>query len=157
MPPTPMSASASSTARRNGLTTPSPPSSRRGTAAPDRAGQLSYLLAQVCDEAGQPKQALTHLDAYVRTQPLSIEPYELKVNLLRRLKQPQAIVPGLEEASGRDRFNNALHLLLARELGLAKEVKKAEFIYQRIAEDAPSRRALSRPIQSLQETKAPLA
>jgi tetratricopeptide (TPR) repeat protein len=106
--------------------------------APERAGRFSYLLAQICDEAGQPKQALAHLDVYVRTQPLGIEPYEMKVNLLRRLKQPEAIVPWLEEAAQRDRFNNALLLLLARECASAKEPRKAETVYKKLAEDSPS-------------------
>jgi tetratricopeptide (TPR) repeat protein len=106
--------------------------------APDRAGRLSYLLAQVSAEAGQPKQALFYLDAYVRTQPLGVEPYEMKVDLLRRLKQSDAIVPWLEDAAGRDRFNNGLHLILARELAAAKQAKKAEVVYTRIAEEAPS-------------------
>ncbi len=106
--------------------------------APERAGRLSYLLAQVCDEAGQFQQALTHLDVYVRTQPLGIEAYEMKVDLLRRLKQPDVIVPWLEETAARDRFNNALLLLLARECVAAKETRKGEAVYKKLAEDSPS-------------------
>ncbi len=106
--------------------------------APDRAGRVSYSLAQVSEEAGQLRQALTHLDAYLRTQPLGVEPYEMKVNLLRRLKEAQAIVPWLEQAAGRDRFNNALQLLYARELVAAKESKKAEAIYTKLVDESPS-------------------
>jgi tetratricopeptide (TPR) repeat protein len=106
--------------------------------SPERAGRLNFLLAQVCQEQGNLKPALTYVDAYLRTQPLSTEPYELKISLLRRLKQTEAIVPWLEEAAARERFNNALQLLLAKECASAKLPKKAEAIYKKLAEDSPS-------------------
>jgi tetratricopeptide (TPR) repeat protein len=106
--------------------------------APDRAARVSFAMAQISTEAGQPKQALQYLDAYLRTQPLGIEPYEMKVALLKRTGQTQAIVPWLEAASQRDRFNNALQLLCARELASAREPKKAETIFKKLADDAPS-------------------
>ena len=108
--------------------------------APDRAGRLSFSMAQVSNEAGQLKQALASLDAYLRTQPLGIEPYEMKVDLLRRLKQAPAIVAWLETAAQRDRFNNALQLLYARELAAAKDAK-AEAVYRKLADDSPSAEA----------------
>ena len=81
---------------------------------------------------------MQYLDAYLRTQPLGIEPYEMKVDLLKRTQQTAAIVPWLEATSQRDRFNNALQLLCARELAAAKESKKAETVYKKLADDAPS-------------------
>jgi tetratricopeptide (TPR) repeat protein len=106
--------------------------------APERAPRLSFLLAQVCQEQGNLTQALTHVDAYLRTQPLSTDPYELKIRLLRRLKQADAIVAWLEEAAQRERFNDALQILLAKEYASAKLPKKAEAIYQKLAVDSPS-------------------
>jgi len=61
--------------------------------APDRAGRINYLSAHTCNDAGRLMEALKHLDAYLRTQPLGIEPYEMKVELLRKLQQAPAIVP----------------------------------------------------------------
>jgi tetratricopeptide (TPR) repeat protein len=106
--------------------------------SPESAGRVSFLLAQVCAEQGNLKAALTHVDAYLKTLPLSTAPYELKISLLRRLKQADAIVPWLEEAAARERFNNALQLLLATECAKAKLPKKAEAIYNKLAEDSPS-------------------
>ncbi len=106
--------------------------------SPQRAGRLNFLLAQVCEEQGNLKQSLVYVDAYLRTQPLSTDPHELKISLLRRLKQEGAIVPWLEAAAGRERFNNALQILLAKEYAAAKQAKKAEAVYQKLAEDSPS-------------------
>lgn len=106
--------------------------------APERGGRVNFVLAQVSTEAGQHKQALQYLDAYLRTQPLGLEPYEMKVDLLKRTQQASAIVPWLEATAQRDRFNNALQLLCARELAAAKETAKAEAIYKKLAIDAPS-------------------
>jgi tetratricopeptide (TPR) repeat protein len=106
--------------------------------APERNARLNYLLAQVCEEQGNLKQALTYVDAYLQTQPLSTDPHELKISLLRRLKQTDAIVPWLEEAAMRERFNNNLQLLLAKEYANAKLTRKAEAVYEKIAEDSPS-------------------
>jgi tetratricopeptide (TPR) repeat protein len=61
----------------------------------------------------------------------------MKVRLLRGLKQTDAIVPWLEDAAGRDRFNTPLHLLLAKECAAAKSFAKAETAYQKLVEDAP--------------------
>jgi tetratricopeptide (TPR) repeat protein len=106
--------------------------------APVRAALLHFTIAQVAEEKGDLKQALTAVNAYLATQPLSTEPHEMKVRLLRGLKQTDEIVPWLEAAAGRERFNTSLHLLLARELAAAKLPKKAEAIYTKLAEESPS-------------------
>src|SRR5205823_1428824 len=54
---------------------------------PDGAGRLNYNLAQVCREEGKLQEALTYLDRYLKLQPQSTEPYELKITLLRGLKK----------------------------------------------------------------------
>jgi tetratricopeptide (TPR) repeat protein len=106
--------------------------------APDRAGQLNYTMAQIADETGDFPQALAHIDAYLRTAPLSVEPYELKVNLLRRTKDTQAILPWLEGAAERDKFNTSLQGLLAKEYASAKQTKKAETLFTKLIDESPS-------------------
>jgi tetratricopeptide (TPR) repeat protein len=106
--------------------------------APDRAARLNFVIAQVCVQADDPKQALTFVDAYLRTSPLSTEPHELKISLLRSLGKADAIVPWLEETAERERFNTALRLLLAKECVLAKLPAKAESIYKKLADDSPN-------------------
>src|SRR5262249_52768388 len=94
--------------------------------SPERAGRLNFLLAQVCDEQGNLKDALKHVDAYLQTGPISTESHEMKINLLKRLQQTEAIVPWLEKVAERDRFNSELQLLLAREYVSAGLTAKAE-------------------------------
>jgi len=106
--------------------------------APEAAARVSYLMAQICIEQGNIAQALTHVDAYLRSRPLSTDPYLTKIDLLRRMKQPERIVPWLEEAAAQERHNSALQLVLAQEYANAKQAKKAETLYKKLAEDSPS-------------------
>jgi tetratricopeptide (TPR) repeat protein len=106
--------------------------------APDRAGQLNYTMAQISQEGDNLPQALVHIDAYLRTGPLSVDPYEMKVDLLRRTKQTQVIVPWLEGITERDKFNTGLQGLLAREYANAKQTKKAETLFTKLIDESPS-------------------
>ena len=106
--------------------------------APERADRINYHLAELCEEHGDLKQALVYIDAYVRTQPLSLEPYDMKIGLMRRLKQTDGIVPWLEAAAARDKHNSGLQRLMAQEYARAKQTKKAETLFQKLAEDSPS-------------------
>jgi tetratricopeptide (TPR) repeat protein len=105
--------------------------------APDRAARISFHLAELNLEQGDTAQALRHVDAYLATQPLGLEAYEMKIDLLTRLKEPAKILPWLDEAAQRDRFNNGLQLLLAREYTRARQSTKAEQIYCKLAEESP--------------------
>ena len=72
------------------------------------------------------------------SDPLSLEPYEKKIGLMRRLKQTGGILPWLEAAAERDKNNAGLQRLLAKEYASAKQTKKAETLYLKLAADAPS-------------------
>ena len=106
--------------------------------APERADRINYHLAELCEEQGDLKQAVVYLDAYLRTQPLSVDAYEMKLGLLRRLKQEDAIVPWLEAAAQRDKNNGSLQRLLAKEYAGAKQMPKAETLYKKLADEAPT-------------------
>ena len=106
--------------------------------APERADRINFHLAELCEEQGDLKQAIVYVDAYLRTEPLSLDPYEMKIRFLRRLKQTNDIVPWLEDAAKRDKHNNNLQRLLAQEYAAAKQPTKAETLFQKLAEDAPS-------------------
>ncbi|MSU79742.1 MAG: tetratricopeptide repeat protein [Gemmataceae bacterium] len=108
------------------------------TLAPDRAARLSLQMAQIADEQGDLKTSLGHLDLYLRTRPLSADPYDMRVSLLRRLQRPDLIVPWVEQVAAGERHNNALQALLAREYVTAKLNEKAEPIYRKLLEDTPS-------------------
>jgi tetratricopeptide (TPR) repeat protein len=110
---------------------------RAGKKDPARAARLAFNLAQVYASQGKKGQALERLDEYLRTQPQGMEGYELKVDLLRQLGRPGKVVPELEAAAERDRFNNNLKLLLAREYRRAGKADRAERLYEQlIAKDA---------------------
>jgi tetratricopeptide (TPR) repeat protein len=94
-----------------------------------RAPRLAYNLAQVLRDQGKYREALAQLEIYLQSQPQSVEGYELKINLQRKLRQHARIVPELEASSGRDRNNLALRLLLAREYRKAGRSTEAETVY----------------------------
>jgi tetratricopeptide (TPR) repeat protein len=106
--------------------------------APERAGRISFHLAELCRERGRPAEALKHVDAYLQQQPLGLEAYEMKIDLLRQLKQASAMLPWLEQAARVDKHNTGLHLLLAREYARAGQVARAEGLYRELAESGPS-------------------
>lgn len=105
---------------------------------PDSSGRLNYNLAQLCQEEGKHAEALDYVDAYLRRQPLGTEAYEMKVNLLTKLKRTDEIVPWLEKASAADRYNMGVKLLLAKQCVQAKRLTQAEKAYLALAEEAPS-------------------
>jgi tetratricopeptide (TPR) repeat protein len=105
--------------------------------APERAGRIGFHLAQLCQEQGRFPEALAQVDAYLRMQPLSIEPYEMKIELMRRLKQETALLPWLEQSAEADRHNTGLRLLLAREYSRSGQTARAEQVYGELAKSSP--------------------
>jgi tetratricopeptide (TPR) repeat protein len=105
---------------------------------PLRSARLSYNLAEVLVSAGRPSEALPRVEEYLRTQPQGTEGYELKIKVQRQLGRDGDVVPDLEAASGRDPHNNALRLLLARELARAGRIGDAQEAYGKILNDTPS-------------------
>jgi tetratricopeptide (TPR) repeat protein len=106
--------------------------------APLRAERLHFNLAQISSEMGDDARALVHLDAYLRTQPLGVDAYEMKIKVLQRMKKDADIVPWLEQSAKRDAYNVSLQLVLARECGKARQVGRAEQIYRTVADTSPS-------------------
>lgn len=106
--------------------------------APERSGRIGYQLAQLCQEQGRLRDALAHIDGYLRMQPPGLEGYEFKIDLLRRLGAGASIVPWLEQAAQVDRHNTALRLLLARECARAQQIARAEQIYRELSEAGPA-------------------
>jgi tetratricopeptide (TPR) repeat protein len=105
---------------------------------PSLAPRLNYQLAKVHAARGQWNEALACLDSYMVTQPLSTEPYELRLTLLQKLGRNLEILSSLAEYAERDSHNVGLHLLLAREYARAGEAQEAEAIYTKLADQAPS-------------------
>jgi tetratricopeptide (TPR) repeat protein len=106
--------------------------------ARDRAGRLSFNLADVYRAQGKLDDALTCLDAYLQLQPQGMEAYEMKIALLRKLGRARDIVPALESYARTDRFNAPLKLILAREYMGQGQSDRAERIYKELARSTPS-------------------
>jgi tetratricopeptide (TPR) repeat protein len=96
---------------------------------PARAGRLSFNLAEVFAKQGRNADALTRVEEYLRGQPQGMEAYELLIALLAKLNRSAEVVPRLKGAAARDAHNDALKLLLARELRKAGKPAEAENVY----------------------------
>jgi tetratricopeptide (TPR) repeat protein len=85
-----------------------------GKKDPSRAPRLAFNLAEVLVSEGQPRAALERVDEYLRSQPPSLEGYELRIDLQRKLGLENKIIPDLQKAAEQDAHNVGLHLLLGR-------------------------------------------
>jgi tetratricopeptide (TPR) repeat protein len=102
------------------------------------AARLNFSLAQLCAEQGRLEEALANLDAYLRRQPIGVEPYEMKVQLLNRMGRERDVLPWLVETAEHDRHNVGIKALLAKEYVRAKQWKEAEQTLLSLAEEAPN-------------------
>src|SRR5262245_12569936 len=99
---------------------------------PGRASRLSLNLAEVLSAQKKHNEALRYVDEYLARQPQGTEGYELKIKLLRAIGKGEEVVPALEKHAEADKFNDALHLLLAREYRLAGKLAEAEGTYLKL-------------------------
>lgn len=106
--------------------------------SPERAGRLNFNLAQLLQEQGNLEQSLVYLDAYLRFQPLGMEAYEMKIDILENLKQQAAIVPWLEQASRADPNNVGLKVFLAKQYARGRQYSQAETLFKSLAEASPT-------------------
>jgi len=95
------------------------------------AVRINWNLSELFAAQGQWAQALEALDAYLEHSPAEIEPFEKKVELLRKLGRDRDVVPALRRYAGREEFNIRLQLLLAQELARDEHTRReAEQIYR---------------------------
>ena len=94
--------------------------------SPSRTARLDAQMADVYLAAKKPAQALACLQRYLATQPVGGEAYEKLADILTALGRQREILPTLEQAVERDRFNVALKLVYARQLAAAQRFDDAE-------------------------------
>jgi tetratricopeptide (TPR) repeat protein len=104
---------------------------------PEGAARWDLALARLHEARGETKQALAHANAYLALQPQGLEAYRLKIQLLEKLHHNEEILPWLEQAAGRDRFNVGLHRLLARHYARSGQPARSEKMYLELAKDNP--------------------
>ena len=105
---------------------------------PSGAGLLHYSIAQIRLRQGKPNEAATALGEYLKLMPQGTDAYELMIGLMMKLKRDAEILPWLEQASDKDKFNVALRRLLARQCARAGRVEKAKAIYLDMANGGPT-------------------
>ncbi len=106
----------------------------------DKSLSLRFYLdvARVYSAQKKTREALKWLDQYLALQPSEMTGYELKIQILRDAGQSRLIVPMLVQHAKADRHNNALQLVLARELTNAGSLAAAETVFKRLTQGSPS-------------------
>jgi tetratricopeptide (TPR) repeat protein len=103
-----------------------------------RAARLGMDLAKVQKLAGHVERGLGSLDAYLKTQPAEIEPYQYRIVLLRELGREDEVIPSLKHFVDCDRHNIELRLLLAEEYSKNIEYWPcAQEEYQKVIQENP--------------------
>jgi tetratricopeptide (TPR) repeat protein len=101
-----------------------------------QAVRINWNLSEILAAQGKEAQALEALDAYLEHSPPEIEPYEKKVELLRKLGRDRDVVPALRRYVAHEEFNIRLQLLLAQELGKEPRTRpEAERTYLRLLKE----------------------
>ena len=80
---------------------------------PATAARLDWNLSAAYQAAGDPAAALARLEAFLKLQPVAVEPYERYAALLRQTNRP--VVPALQRLADRDQKNVPLLAVLAVE------------------------------------------
>lgn len=95
-----------------------------------QAVRLNWNLCQLAAAQERWADAMEALDAYLDHAPTEIEPYEKKIELLRKLGRDREVIPTLQRYAGREQFHIGLQLLLAREMGKEPRMRReAESLY----------------------------
>lgn len=97
------------------------------------AVRINWNLSEVAVAQGRWADASEALDSYLEHAPADIEPYEKKVEILRKLGRERDIVPVLRKYAAREEYQLNLQLLLARELAAdARTRREAEEVYLKL-------------------------
>jgi tetratricopeptide (TPR) repeat protein len=95
-----------------------------------QAVRLNWNLSELAATQERWNEALTAIDAYLEHAPADIEPYERKVEWLRRAGRERDVVPALKRYAEREQHHINLQLLLAREMAKDQRTRRdAEQLY----------------------------
>jgi tetratricopeptide (TPR) repeat protein len=95
-----------------------------------QAVRLNWNLCELAAAQERWAEAMEALDAYLQHSPAQVEPYEKKVELLRKLGRERDIVPALRRFAAQDEYHLGLQLLLAREMAKEQRLRReAETMY----------------------------
>lgn len=113
---------------------------RAARAKKGHPGTLSYNLARVYLETGQVEKARKELQKYfgAQLQSKGRDAYELLARILAEAGKTDELIPQLEKIAEQDPRNHTLQFYLAEQYVGGGRLKKAENLYTRVLEDAPS-------------------
>ena len=95
-----------------------------------QAVRIGWNLSEMAASQENWAEALKELDAYLEHGPTDVEPYEKKVEFLRKLGRDRDVIPALRRYAARRENNLGLQLLLAGELSREpRNQREAEEIY----------------------------
>src|SRR5262249_23285404 len=94
------------------------------------AVRINWNVCEMAAAQGRWPEGMAALDSYLENGPAEIEPYEKKVELLRKLGRDREVVPTLRKLAQQQEHHLGLQLLLARELtGDQRTRHEAEALY----------------------------
>jgi RNA polymerase sigma-70 factor (subfamily 1) len=100
-----------------------------------QAIRMNWNLSEIAASQGRWSVALEALDAYLDHSPTELEPYQKKLELLRKLGREVDIIPALRKYAARDEFHLGLQLLLAGEMAKQPRFRgEAEKLYTALLE-----------------------
>jgi tetratricopeptide (TPR) repeat protein len=94
------------------------------------AVRINWNVCEMAAAQGRWPEAMAALDSYLEHGPAEVEPYEKKVELLRKLDRAREVVPALRKLALQQEHHLGLQLLLARELTKDSRTRhEAEALY----------------------------
>jgi tetratricopeptide (TPR) repeat protein len=94
------------------------------------AVRINWNVYEMAAAQGRWQEAMAALDSYLEHGPAEVEPYEKKVELLRKLGHDREVVPTLRKLALQQEHHLGMQLLLARELTKDSRTRQdAEALY----------------------------
>jgi tetratricopeptide (TPR) repeat protein len=101
------------------------------------AARIHFRLAEALSASHESVLAMEHLQYYLKLRPVSAQPYQLLVALLRQMDKEREIVPALQRYWEQDKSNTNLQLLLADQLAAERHFSEAKELYLKLVEREP--------------------
>jgi tetratricopeptide (TPR) repeat protein len=101
------------------------------------AARIHFRLAEALSNSNEPVPAMEHLQYYLKLRPVSMQPYQLLISVLKQMDNEREIVPALLRYWEQDRTNVNLQLLLADQYLAERRYAEAKELYLKLVEREP--------------------
>ncbi len=114
---------------------------RSAQASAPRRGRFDLNISQVYIDQEKYAAALEHLEKFLEKEtPHGSQPYELLAQVLEKLGRSDEVLPRVQAAADKDKFNKGLQYLLGTLYEKAGDIEKAKGIYLTVVKDPPDGR-----------------